>query len=69
MNDFFGYAVTFASLCFALAMLFALVRLFYGPAAQDRVLALDTLLHQRHAAAAGARHPLGSPRRTSTWRC
>jgi multicomponent K+:H+ antiporter subunit F len=37
------YAVTFASLCVIVAMLCALVRLFLGPAAQDRILALDTL--------------------------
>ncbi len=37
------YAAWFASLCFVVAMLFALTRLFLGPAAQDRVLALDTL--------------------------
>jgi multicomponent K+:H+ antiporter subunit F len=35
--------VTFASVCFALAMLLAATRLFRGPAAQDRVLALDAL--------------------------
>ncbi|HET9693172.1 MAG TPA: K+/H+ antiporter subunit F [Steroidobacteraceae bacterium] len=39
----FAQAVNFAQLCFALAMLFATVRLLRGPAAQDRVLALDTL--------------------------
>ena len=43
MSVFFDYAATFASLCFVLAMLLALARLFLGPAAQDRVLALDTL--------------------------
>jgi multicomponent K+:H+ antiporter subunit F len=43
VNELFDYAASFASLCFVLAMLFALVRLFVGPAAQDRVLALDTL--------------------------
>ena len=43
MNDLFDYAAWFASLCFVLAMLLALTRLFLGPAAQDRVLALDTL--------------------------
>ena len=43
MNELLGYAVTFASLCFVLAMLLASVRLFFGPAAQDRVLALDVL--------------------------
>ncbi len=42
MTSLLGFAVDFASLCFALAMLFALLRLFTGPAAQDRVLALDT---------------------------
>lgn len=35
-------AVHFALLCVSVAMLFALARLFKGPAAQDRVLALDT---------------------------
>ena len=42
MSAFLGYAIDFASLCLTLAMLFALARLFKGPAAQDRVLALDT---------------------------
>jgi multicomponent K+:H+ antiporter subunit F len=42
MNTFLGFAVSFASLCVTLAMLFALARLFLGPSAQDRVLALDT---------------------------
>jgi multicomponent K+:H+ antiporter subunit F len=39
VNALFGYAASFASLCFMLAMMFALVRLFIGPSAQDRVLA------------------------------
>lgn len=43
MSGFLGFAVTFASICFAVAMLFAAARLFKGPAAQDRVLALDVL--------------------------
>ena len=43
MNGLLEIAVTFASLCFALAMLLATARLFRGPAAQDRVLALDVL--------------------------
>jgi multicomponent K+:H+ antiporter subunit F len=43
MSGLLSFAVTFASLCFALAMLFATARLFKGPAAQDRVLALDVL--------------------------
>jgi multicomponent K+:H+ antiporter subunit F len=42
MSAFLDYAIDFASLCLTLAMLFALVRLSRGPAAQDRVLALDT---------------------------
>ncbi|MGH8192954.1 MAG: K+/H+ antiporter subunit F [Woeseiaceae bacterium] len=42
MNAIFDYAVWFASLCFVLAMICALARLFIGPAAQDRILALDT---------------------------
>jgi multicomponent K+:H+ antiporter subunit F len=41
MSAFLGYAIDFTSLCLTLAMLFALARLFRGPAAQDRVLALD----------------------------
>lgn len=43
MNAVFGYALWFAQLCVALAMLSAAVRLFIGPAAQDRVLAFDSL--------------------------
>jgi multicomponent K+:H+ antiporter subunit F len=43
MNELLDFAVTFASLCFALALLLAVVRLLRGPAAQDRVLALDVL--------------------------
>lgn len=39
---FFG-AAWFAQLCFALAMVLATIRLVRGPAAQDRVLAFDTL--------------------------
>lgn len=42
MNAIFDYAAWFASACFLLAMIFALVRILIGPAAQDRVLALDT---------------------------
>jgi len=42
MNAVFNYAVGFSALCLAVAMLFALIRLFRGPSAQDRVLALDT---------------------------
>lgn len=43
MNALFGYALTFAQACLALAMLCAAWRLLFGPAAQDRVLALDAL--------------------------
>jgi multicomponent K+:H+ antiporter subunit F len=43
VNVLFDYAAWFASLCFVLAMLLAIARLFLGPAAQDRVLALDAL--------------------------
>ena len=43
MNGVFVHAVDFAQLCFAFAMLFATLRLVRGPAAQDRVLALDAL--------------------------
>ncbi|MBX3693596.1 MAG: K+/H+ antiporter subunit F [Steroidobacteraceae bacterium] len=37
------FACLFASVCFGLAMLFATWRVLRGPAAQDRVLGLDTL--------------------------
>lgn len=43
MNAVFEYAVGFAQVCVALAMMIAAVRLFTGPAAQDRVLSLDSL--------------------------
>lgn len=43
MNAALDLAVGFASLCFGAAMIMALIRLFIGPAAQDRVLAFDTL--------------------------
>jgi multicomponent K+:H+ antiporter subunit F len=43
MNPILDRATDFAQLCVVIAMLLALLRLFRGPAAQDRVLALDTL--------------------------
>jgi len=43
MSTMLELAVIFATLCFALALLFATVRLFRGPSAQDRVLALDVM--------------------------
>jgi multicomponent K+:H+ antiporter subunit F len=42
MSAVLGYAVTIALLCFGVAMLLAMIRLFLGPSAQDRVLAFDT---------------------------
>jgi multicomponent K+:H+ antiporter subunit F len=42
MNAFFDVATLFAAWCFVAAMLIALIRLFRGPSAQDRVLAFDT---------------------------
>lgn len=43
MTGFFTFAVWFAQLCFVLAMICAVIRLIRGPAAQDRILAFDTL--------------------------
>ena len=42
-NAAFSYALWFTQACIAIAMLHAVVRLFVGPAAQDRVLAFDSL--------------------------
>ena len=42
MSELLHLATGFASLCFAAAMLIALLRIFIGPSAQDRVLGLDT---------------------------
>jgi multicomponent K+:H+ antiporter subunit F len=43
MNQLFDYALWFAQGCFVLAMVNAAVRVFAGPAAQDRILAFDHL--------------------------
>ena len=43
MNDLLNLAAGFAAACFMVAVLLALVRLFRGPRAQDRVLAFDAL--------------------------
>lgn len=43
MNAVFVYSVWFAQACVAVAMLNATLRLFRGPAAQDRILAFDSL--------------------------
>lgn len=42
MSAVFDGAAWFAQLCFVLATICAAIRLIHGPAAQDRVLALDT---------------------------
>ncbi len=43
MTELLDLAAGFAALCFMVAMSLALVRLFRGPRAQDRVLAFDAL--------------------------
>jgi multicomponent K+:H+ antiporter subunit F len=43
MNGMLPWATSFALLAVALGMIFAAIRLLRGPAAEDRVLALDTL--------------------------
>ena len=43
MSTLLSVAILFALTCFALAILAILVRLFIGPTAQDRVVALDAL--------------------------
>ena len=42
MNAFFHFAALFAAACCVAAMILALVRMFLGPSAQDRVLAFDS---------------------------
>ena len=42
MSAFLSFAIDFASSCLMVAMVLVLIRQFRGPAAQDRVLALDT---------------------------
>jgi multicomponent K+:H+ antiporter subunit F len=43
MTPLLPLALSFALIAFALAMICAAIRLLRGPAAEDRVLALDTL--------------------------
>ena len=43
MTALLNFALGFAAICFGVAMVFASLRLFRGPSAQDRVLAFDTL--------------------------
>ncbi|SFH43344.1 multisubunit potassium/proton antiporter, PhaF subunit [Nitrosospira sp. Nsp14] len=43
MSAMLPWAISLAQIAIALAMIFAAIRLLRGPAAEDRVLALDTL--------------------------
>jgi multicomponent K+:H+ antiporter subunit F len=43
LNAVLNGAIWFAQFCFAIATAFAAIRLIRGPAAQDRVLAFDTM--------------------------
>ncbi|MCC7060197.1 MAG: K+/H+ antiporter subunit F [Burkholderiaceae bacterium] len=43
MSQILAGAILFSLGCLGLAMVFAAIRLFRGPSAQDRVLALDSL--------------------------
>jgi multicomponent K+:H+ antiporter subunit F len=43
MSQLLPWAISFALMAVALAMVFAAIRLLRGPTAEDRVLALDTL--------------------------
>lgn len=43
MTSVLSYAIWFAQACFVTAMVCAAIRLIVGPAAQDRILAFDTL--------------------------
>ncbi len=43
MSSVLSFAILFALCCHALAMAVILARLFIGPSAQDRVVALDAL--------------------------
>ena len=43
MMTLLAFSMDFVLACVVIAMLFCTVRLFLGPSAQDRVLALDTL--------------------------
>ena len=43
MSGLLMYSVWFAQTCFVLAMVFAAIRMLYGPAAQDRILAFDAM--------------------------
>ncbi len=43
MRPLLAWSLSFALACLALAMVFAMARIFIGPRAQDRVLAFDNL--------------------------
>ncbi len=44
MNIFIIHlSIYFSLICFLIGMFFSAIRLIYGPSAQDRILALDTL--------------------------
>ena len=43
MTAILYYALVFALVCFALAMVFAAIRMLRGPTAEDRILAIDAL--------------------------
>ena len=43
MSQFLQLSISFAGWCCAIAMVLALIRLFIGPSAQDRVLAFDSM--------------------------
>jgi multicomponent K+:H+ antiporter subunit F len=43
MTAVFDASIWFAQFCFAIALAFGAIRLIRGPAAQDRVLAFDTM--------------------------
>jgi multicomponent K+:H+ antiporter subunit F len=43
MSPFLFAAIVFALACYVLAMALALMRLYRGPSAQDRVLAMDLI--------------------------
>lgn len=43
MSPFLFAAIVFALTCYVLAMALALLRLYRGPSAQDRVLAMDLI--------------------------
>lgn len=43
MSSFLSVAITLTLACHAIALLLVLARLFIGPSAQDRIVALDAL--------------------------